>query len=354
MVAGSIGAPAFAESDSFRRGKIFSSSNSPSGNALLVYSRADSGAASFLASIATNGTGTGAGLGSQGAVTLSQNGQYLFVVNAQSNTVSTFALRGSTATLTSVVASGGLTPISVSENDGLVYVLNAGGVGNVAGFRNDDGQLAPIADGIRGLSVPGSAGGAQVSFNRDGDVLVVSEKATSVLTSFKVGAKGALGNMAVTPSAGRTPFGFAFTRRDYLIVSEAAGSTVSSYRFNENAPATPVVVSAAVPNTQAAACWIAVTPDGKYAYSANAGSSSVSSFGVARSGSLSLLAAQAGLTGTNAGAVDMAVTPDGQQLHVFASRALQIVSFTIAADGSLAPLGAVGGLPPGSAGLAAN
>ncbi len=359
LAAATIGLPAFAQTDTLRQGKVFISTNAPAGNEVLVYQRSESGPAALLARVATQGTGTGAGLGSQGAVTLAGNGRYLFVVNAASNTVSTFAFSAAGMVLTSVVDSGGLTPTSVTEANGLVYVLNAGGSGGVAGFRNVGGVLAPLAGSVRGLSAAGGTAPAQVGLSRDGDVLVVTERNTNIVTSFPVLADGTLGTRTSTTSPGLTPFGFAFTRRDQLVVSEAAGgaanaSSASSYRFDRRAPTTPVPVSRAVPTTQTAACWIAVSPDGNYAYSANAGSSSISSYAVARNGALTLLQAQAGLTGANAGALDTAVTPDGRQLHVFASRSLQIVSFTVGEDGGLAPAGAVGGMPAGSAGLAVN
>ena len=354
-----VSSPAWAERDSLRHGKIFTSTNSASGNELLVYAQGENGAATYLTRAATNGLGTGAGLGSQGAVALSRNGGYLFVVNAASNTVSTFAFSGAGVILTSVVDSGGLTPTSVTEHDGLVYVLNAGGSGNVAGFRNVKGMLTPVNDGSRPLSAAGGTAPAQVSFSSDGDVLVITERNTNRLTSYEVLPTGSLGTRVVTAAGGITPYGFAFTRRNRIVVSEAAGgaadgSTVSSYRFDERAPVAPVLVSRAVPTTQTAACWIAVTPDGRFAYSANAGSSSISSFSIARSGALTLLQGAAGLTGPNAGALDMAVSADGQQLHALAPRSLQIVSFTIGSDGSLAPLGGASGLPAGAAGLAAN
>lgn len=338
---------------SLRHGKIFISTNAPAGNEVLVYQRATSGPATLLSRFPTQGTGTGAGLGSQGAVTLSDNGRYLFVVNAGSHTLSTFALTGSGLVLKSVVDTGGLTPTSVAEREGLVFVLNAGGAGGVAGFRNVRGTLVPVSGATGTLSASGGTAPAQVGFSADGDVLVVTERASNKLTSYKVRRDGSLSNKTVTNSSGATPFGFAFTRRDVLIVSEAPASTVSSYRFAENSPV-PRLVTPSLPNGQGAACWIAVTPNGRYAFSANAATSSVSSFNVAANGQLSLIAGAAGLTGPNAGAIDMAVSPDGEQLHVFANRGLQIVSFTIAPGGTLLPLGSVGGMPTGSAGLAAN
>jgi 6-phosphogluconolactonase (cycloisomerase 2 family) len=359
--AASLGTSAFAHdnddgddsSASLRHGKLFISTNAPAGNEVLVYQRAGNGPAALLSRVATQGTGTGAGLGSQGAVTLSGNGRYLFVVNAASHTVSTFVLGQGGLVLKSVVDSGGLTPTSVAEHEGLVYVLNAGGSGGVAGFRNVRGTLVPVAGASGTLSANSGTAPAQVGFSDDGDVLVVSEKATSKLTSFLVRRDGTLAGKTVTGSSGATPFGFAFTRRDVLVVSEAPASTVSTYRFNEHSAA-PRLVTASLANGQGAACWIAVTPNGRYAFSANAGTSSVSSFNVASNGQLSLMVGAAGLTGPNAGAVDMAVSPQGEQLHVFANRGLQIVSFTITPGGALLPLGSVGGMPAGSAGLAAN
>ena len=164
---------------------------------------------------------------------------------------------------------------------------------------------------------------------------------------------GTLGSAVFTPSSGATPFGFAFDKRDHLIVSEAPGSAASSYRFDERTAAA-TLISASVPDTQAAACWVAVTPNGKYAFTANAGSSSVSSYSIARSGKIELVNAVAGSTGTNAGALDLAVAPDSRRLFVLASRSLQVVSFKVEYDGSLTTLGAGTGLPVGSAGMAVN
>ncbi len=338
---------------SLRHGKIFISTNAPTGNEVLVYQRASAGPALPLARFATQGTGTGAGLGSQGALTLSQDGRFLFVVNAGSNTLSTFAFGGSGLVLKSVVDTGGLTPTSVAEHDGLVYVMNSGGSGNVVGFRNQRGTLVAVPGAVGTMSAAGGTAPAQVGFSADGDVLVITERNTNRLTSFLVRRDGTLAGKTVTASSGAVPFGFAFTKRNVLVVSEAPASTVSSYRFQDHS-ATPRLVTASLPNGQGAACWIAVTPNGRLAFSANAATSSVSSFNVAANGALSLISGPAGSTGVNGGAIDMAVSPDGTQLHVFASRGLQIVSFTIAPGGLLLPLGAAGGMPAGSAGLAAN
>ncbi|MFT3954480.1 MAG: hypothetical protein QM722_08850 [Piscinibacter sp.] len=341
------------DEDGLRAGMVFTSSNAPAGNELLVHAPAAGGSLVLVARAATQGLGTGAGLGSQGAVTLSGSGRHVFVVNAASHSVSTFELRDGTPTLRSVIDSGGLQPISVAEHEGLVYVLNAGGAGNVAGFRNVAGQLSPIAGSARGLSAAGGTAPAQVGFAEDGDVLVVTEKATNRIVSYPVRRDGTLGTMVVTPSSGATPFGFAVDRRDHLIVSEAPGSAASSYRFAERS-ATPILISASVPNTQGAACWVAVTPNGRLAFTGNAATSNVSSYRIDRGGRLTLAHAVAGSSGTGAGTTDLAVSTDGRRLFAVAPRSQQIVAFRIGGEGELDALGAATGLPVGFAGLAAN
>ncbi len=347
------------DAEGLRSGMVFTSSNDAAGNELLVYARAPAGGLAMVAHASTGGAGSGAGLGSQGAVTLSGDGRFVFVVNAGSNTVSTFKLAGSELQLMSTVDSGGLHPISVTEHDGMVFVLNDGGDGNVAGFRNTHGMLTPVPGSVQGLSVAGGAGPAQVGFSTRGDALVVTEKATNTLTSYQVNTDGSLRAPQFTASPGMTPFGFAFNARNRLVVTEAVGgapgaSTMSSYRFSNNAPATPMVVNAAVPDTQAAACWVAFTPAGRYAYVTNTASSSVSSYRVEPSGALSLVAAVAGETGEGSAPADVAASPDGAHLYVRNGKTATLSSFKVKTDGSLVAMPLTGGLPAAAVGLAAN
>lgn len=358
----SLASPARAEpgdASGFLAGMVFTSSNSSAGNELLAYSRNTDGSLMLQSSVPTGGLGSSAGLGSQGAVTLSGDGHYAFVVNALSNTVSTFAVKAHSLVLASVVPSGGLHPISVTEHDGTVYVLNDQGDGNVAGFRNVAGQLKPLIGSSRPLSMAGGTGPAQVGFSQNGDTVVVTEKATNRLVSYKVRLDGLLGAPVVMPSPGMTPFGFAFNRNNRLIVSEAVGgapgaSTVSSYRVSVATPAKLVPVSVSVPDTQGAACWVATTPDGRWAYVANTGSSSVSSYAIAPSGKIELAQAVAGQTGAGSAPADTAVSFDGRHLYVRNGGSLSLSSFEIAADGSLTALPATPGLPTTAVGLAAN
>jgi 6-phosphogluconolactonase len=354
--AAAAAGPVFARGkrDNLREDKVFTCSNAFAGNELLVFTPNDVGDLELVEHLPTDGQGTGAGLGSQGAVTLSDDGRFVFVVNAASNTIATFEFKGKKLRLASTVDSGGLLPISVAECNGLVYVLNAGGTGNVAGFDNRKGELMPLADGKRGLSMAGGTGPAQVGFDSRGDVLVVTEKNTSRIVSWPVGKQGTLGPVVVTPSSGPVPFGFAFDRHDHLIVSEAPLSTASSYGFDRHDSATPMLISPSVPNGQGAACWVAITPNSRFAYTANATTSNVSTYRIQRSGEIELAIGAAGSTGPGAGALDLAIPPGGRRLYALAPGSHQIVAFEIEDDGALTHLGAGSGLPPGSAGLAAN
>jgi len=208
-------------------------------------------------------------------------------------------------------------PISVTIHDDLVYVLNAGGAGNISALRlQANGSLAPIAGSTRSLSTAAS-GPAEVSFDPTGAWLVVTEKATSKIDTWKIGADGLASGRVVNASAGVTPFGFTFTSQGVLTVTEAFGgavdgSAVSSYTIN--ADGTLHTISASVPTTETAACWIVATNSGKFVYATNAGSASVSGYS-ARHGALELLDADGKTGNTGAGATDLAITGNSQFLY---------------------------------------
>jgi 6-phosphogluconolactonase (cycloisomerase 2 family) len=344
--------------ESGRGGKVYTSTNGAAGNEVLVFDDRASAGLQLRQRIATGGSGTGAGLGSQGAVTLSEDGRFLFVVNAGSHSLSTFRLGRRGLRLISVVSSGGLAPTSVAEAGGLVFALNTAGAGGVAGFANLRGRLLPVANSARGLSASGGTAPAQVGFTDDGDTLLVTERATNLLTTYRVMDDGSLGVPQPNASAGMTPFGFAVDKRGTLLVSEAFGgaanaSALSSYRFADATPQTPTAISASVGTQQTAACWVAVTPDGRNAYTTNAGSGSVSQYRIARDGSVALVEPAAAMVAGSA-PIDASVSANGRRLHVLNGGVLTIASYRIAGDGSLTAVGGASGLPAGTVGLAAN
>jgi 6-phosphogluconolactonase len=68
---------------------------------------------------------------------LSEDGSLLFAVNAGSNSVTIFRVSGHTLTATNTVSSGGTMPVSLTVRGNLVYLVNAGGVPNISGFKVD-------------------------------------------------------------------------------------------------------------------------------------------------------------------------------------------------------------------------
>src|SRR5438445_3031100 len=156
--------------------------NDPAGNQVVRYDRASDGSLAFSGKFQTGGQGaTGLAGSNQGGLILSNNGGTLLVVNAGSNDISIFQVHQNSLSLSGKTSSNGIMPISLTINDRLVYVLNsggAGGKGNIAGYRLDkEGELSPIAGSVQPLS--GITAPAQISFNPQGTVLVVTEKSTS-------------------------------------------------------------------------------------------------------------------------------------------------------------------------------
>lgn len=337
-------------------GYVYTLSNASSGNSILAYTRAADGSLSFKTAYPTGGLGSGAGLGSQGSVILTEDGHWLLAVNAGSNQISVFAVKSSGLELADVADSHGLMPVSLTSYDDLIYVLNEGGSGNVSGFSMDNhGHLTALDGSTQYLSnggVGAAPGGAEVAFSPDGDNLVVTEKATNLIDTFRV--EDGIASPTVThPSSGATPFGFAFNQHGTLVVSEAFGgapnaSALSSYVVDGD---NFTLVSPSVATTQTAACWVAISNNGKFAYTTNAGSASISSYSIGKDGSIALLNPVAGSTG--ASPVDMDFNDNGAYLYALTAAGHTINAFRMQSDGSLVAIGATS-VPVGAVGLAAQ
>jgi 6-phosphogluconolactonase (cycloisomerase 2 family) len=342
-------------------GAVYTMSNAAEGNSLLVFNRDLVGKLTPAGEFDTGGLGTGTGLGNQGALIIDPANRWLFVVNAGSDDVSVFAVDEDGLTLVDRKPSGGERPISLTYSGNLLYVLNAGGtVGtadSITGFSvAADGVLTSISGSTQSLSAA-NTGPAQISFNADGDVLVVTEKATNLIDTFTVDSNGVAGPVNTHVSAGTTPFGFAIGKRDQVIVSEAAGgatdqSSVSSYQLVKDGSL--AVISPAVGTTETAACWAIVSNDGRFTYTTNAGSGSISGYSIDFDGTLTLLDAdgRTGNTGKGTGPLDMALSNDGRNLYTLNGRSDTIGVFEVKDKGGLASLNSHINVPASANGLA--
>jgi len=358
MLLCSIAAPAWAQHD-FKQTptRVFTMTNASEGNEILVFSHRPTEGLVQIASVASGGNGSGGGLGNQNGLVLSNDLHWLIAVNAGSNSISVFRRSIGGLTLVDTVDSQGELPVSIAQHRNLLYVLNAGS-DSIAGFTMDhNGKLSPLAGSVRGLSGTGTAP-AQISFAPWDDVLIVTEKATNQIISFMVDENGLPGEAIVTPSAGETPFGFAFDRFAHLIVSEAAGgaedaSSVSSYAINDDGTLT--VLAAAVPTTETAACWVAISRNGRVAFTTNTGSSTISALAIRPQGELKLINEDgvAAQTGSGSAPIDLALSRSGRYLFALSDQNGTILSYRVIGNKRLIPLPGVSGLPTTLNGLAA-
>lgn len=326
-------------------GAVFVTTNGANGNEVKAFSRAADGSLSPLGSFATGGTGVG-GVGdpltSQGTAALSPDHKLLFVVNAGSNDVSVFQIKKDGLKLVDRESSAGVFPVSVAASENAVYVLNAGSseVG-IFGY-NDSGNLS--SRGKAALS-PNTSGPTEVRVSPNGRWLDVTERVSNTIDAFRIGDDGSLGAPVESASAGQTPFGFQFTPKGLVVISEAGSASASSYNQTSNGTLTPV--SSAISNGgQAAPCWLIVDPRGRFAYTANAGGSSISGFAIGNDGTLTLLTpgGRTGDLGTGAQPLDIDFGGDGHFLYVLENGKGTIGAFAVNADGTLTPLADTQGL----------
>jgi len=343
------GSPLFAQQN--RPGAVYTLSNAAAGNEVIAYTRHTDGSLSDPESTPTGGNGTGAGLGSQGAINVTGEDRMLFAVDAGSNDIASIRITPRGLRALGTTPSGGEKPISLTRYGRMLFVLNAGGDGGIAGFEiGGNGRLSPIPGSSKGLG--GTATNpAQISFTPDGSHLIVTEKAVNMIAVYNVSEDGRVSEPNVQASAGQVPFGFAFGRSNTLIVSEASLSSASSYHIQPDGMLD--VISPAVPTLNRAACWVAVPLGGEFAYTTNAASNTLSGFRVAEDGSISLIDAD-GITATADGTpIDAAFDASGTYLYVLNGGAHSLNVYQRDENGALTPLDGVSGLPAGGSGLAA-
>jgi len=352
-----------AQDNARRAGAVFVMTNGADKNEIIAYKRAADGSLTEAHRFATGGRGSGGTtdpLGSQGSLILTQDRSFLLAVNAGSGEISVFRVHGAMLALIDKVPCGGSEPVSLAQHNSLVYVTNAGGNSNVVGFHLDaNGKLTMLTDSISFLSTSNSGPGS-VSFSPNGQFLLVTEKVTNNIDVFPVQANGKLGAIVVNPSVGPGAFAVLFAPNGTALVSETGptgghdAGAISSYVVESDGKLS--VISASVPTMGAATCWQAVTPDGKFVYTANSGTSNISGFSVGSNGALTALAGTILATLPDGSTdLDSAITADGKFLYTLDSGTGKVSILSIDGNGDLESRGEVGGLKPsaGFNGLAA-
>lgn len=342
----------FDMGNSGSKGYVYTMSNDAAKNSILIYKQDVNGMLSYGSMVSSGGKGMGAGLGSQGGVILDKSSMLLFAVNAGDNTISSFKVSSDgNLKLAQTVNSGGTMPISVTVFKSLLYVVNGGG--NICGFKvSGNGDLMMIPESKQPLS-KADAGPAEIMFQPDGSHLVVTEKNTNKISTFKVNSMGAAEASVVNPAYSETPFGFTIAGDNQLIITNAfGGNAMQSVITSLTVGATGVTgLSSAVPTQQTSACWITLSKDQDYAFATNTMSNNISSLHIGAKNKLELVDAAVAKTG--AGPTDIELSGNGEYIYTLNSGSHSISQFQVLPKGRLLSMGEVTGMPAFAVGLAA-
>ena len=226
-------------------GAVYVATNDLENNEVAAFGRLADGTLVPLGNFATGGAGStefdgGEGLDpliSADSLVVTEDEQFLLVVNAGSDSISSFYINDDfTLELIDVEASGGVGPNSLAVDDGLVFVTNIdrdgfalgdpdtprgepNDEGNVVGFYlADDGDLTP-----NGQSADLDNRPANIAFSSDGDRLIVSS-----ITSGSAALPG--------PNAEASIYAFDILRSGRLQLADTGTPTLRGNEEGRNLP----------------------------------------------------------------------------------------------------------------------
>jgi len=360
-------------------------------NQVVAYSRSEDGVLEQIGVYDTGGVGenirnSGANpLASQDPLIVSKDQRYVFAVNAGSESISSFTINDdftltpASLNVSTVGASGAQNPVSLTQFEDILYVVNTGNYvdengtelttlpqdrnrvnASILGFRiNEDGTLTEM-EGSEVAGIGNNAG--SIEFSTSGEFLYVTERRTNNIVSVTIDENGLPltyddGELrsSEVPSITEQPFGtdlYPAEGGDILLVSEgnngATGlSALSSYRIEENGALTGISLSSGVEGDPLTTgftfgCWVEFveTPTGDFAFVSNTPDGVITSYSVGDEGGLTLLeslAGDAGIDGDdtqNGGGV-----LDAEIVYPFLYQVVnndsRIAQFRIGEDGSL-------------------
>lgn len=344
------------------------------GNAIVGFARSDAGLLSYIATTPTGGEGTGRRgvpaldimngfdpLMSNHSLIHDAERRLLFAVNAADGSVSSLAIADDYSLTVVSTVKAGTFPTSLAHYGDLVVVALSGNpaAGEPTGLVSlrvaDDGTLSLVDGSATLLSDAEKTKPTDIVFSADGTHVIVTDTMTNLLSVFPVDSDGRLGSAVATTSNGVGPFGTTILGENRLVVTETQGgptmggfgrASISIYTIGDDGSLT--VVADQVSNTRTAACWVAVTPDGRQAITANTGDGTVSTYAIPEDGSAileSAVAAQQTTTvGRGSGPIDAAISADGAFYYQLWGGLGVVAGYAIGSNGTLAPIdGAIGG-----------
>jgi 6-phosphogluconolactonase len=324
-------------------GHVYVNDNTAPANTIAGFDRHTDGTLTPIpgSPFATGGAGTGAVIGSQGALQITAGGRLLLAVDPGSNDISEL-LVGRDGRLWQApggtTSSQGNEPVSIAVSRGRVYVANAGAGGSdYAGFAVDRfGRLRPLSGAT--FPLPDSAQPGDVLINSNATNIVGTRVGTSQIDSFTIDGRGRLHAAAGSPFAaqGPGPFGSEFDPTDpnRVFVSNAHGGTdagtVSAFSDGTGGVLASIGESP-FPNHQTAPCWVEVSRDGRHLFAVNTAVPSISSYRIRRDGTLRLIGNTpfAGADASTLGPEDARLSPDGSTLWIVDSKGDAVSGFAV-------------------------
>jgi 6-phosphogluconolactonase (cycloisomerase 2 family) len=406
-VAPSVAAAKGKSKKSAQVGTVYTETNgtgsSTNDNAVEVYARYSNGKLKRIQVAAAGGKGghqpqpgftTPAPiLDTQSEVVLTNDGKWLYAVNAGSDTIAVFKV-GKKGTLKRVqdAPAGGKFPSSITVHGHWLYVLTIDSY-SIEGFKiGANGKLTAISGQgqvpLKGNSGPGLP--RQVGFDNKGKTLVVSllispEAAGGMapptpnqsIDTFAVHGNGTVGAAQPQNATSVGPFAFTFNLQNYLLMTQivapaGAAGDLASYKIGGGSSVSPVDTKS---SNSSLPCWVEATGDGKHAYVVNTGGRDlapglfmggvprVTTYSVSSSGKLKVQGQTAGLN-DEVLETDDALSRDSKYLYVVSplagnsktpGNASHIDEYKIGAGGKLKYLGQTpNNGAPGDSGLAAS
>jgi 6-phosphogluconolactonase len=382
-------------------GALYTTTNNPAGNQVLVFRTNKDGSLTQTQTVNTGGTGSAAQppfsfpiVDSSGSMSLAHGGKVLVVVNDGDNTLSSFRVTPSGLELAAHVSSGGILPVSLTSRGDVLWAVNEES-SNIVGFRiSPHGDLSQFASAQLSHQFPDTVA-AQIGFTPNGRQLIVSERGLNRGQPHNPNVSGVIDVFDVhghdvgpaQPNTGvglvdPNPFGFDFSNSGDLLMSnvgyvDAPGDgpppipqvfdptqfvgSASSFDVSKSGTLT---LNSNVLSGGRGACWLVTSKDGKYAFVTNtlsdtvpdifSGIGAVTSYAVGKHGSLTYL----GQVNTSPGGpTDEVVSQDGKYLYVLDPTTLgpdqsTIETYRIGKDGSLTHVATVGGLSHAISGIA--
>ncbi|GJL74086.1 beta-propeller fold lactonase family protein [Nitrosomonas sp.] len=346
---------------------VYTISNELNGNDVIAFDVSSRGNIKEIGRFDTQGLGTGTTLGNQSALTTDASDRWLFAVSPGSGEITSFRLQPDGLQFVNKVASGGSRPLSVTVFGTLVYVLNEGDgnsedpalrYDNISGFRfTGGGILEPIPDSTRIIDLTQLTAPAQIGFNKSGTVLLITEKATNMLTTFVMQADD---TPAVAPvkrsSFIPTPFGFSFGDRDYVFITEANNGgpgVTASYRIDRETGIVSNLIDSIDQGN--ATCWTVLSSDQTVGYATNTADGTVSLYRVNFDGTMEYFFSSGQDTPipSGTGIRDAILTQNNQFLVTLNNGDSVIRGFFVNRTGAISPRGTAA-IPASASGLIAR